>query len=109
MKDDLIDNIWEMIKTWNKINYGMRKPRIVLISSPKYYCEVLRGTYNEEIRYIKSDYNYRIEYFEIIGLKVPVIISDELPENVEYSLMLSKDYERLEKEKLYNKLYAMFE
>lgn len=109
MENELVDNIWKMIEMWNESHFGMITPEIVLISSPKYYCEVLRANYGEKIRYIKSDYHYRIEYFEIIGLKVPVIISDEMPKNVEYTLMFKKDYERQEKEKLYMKLNAMYE
>lgn len=109
MKDDLIDNVWTMIKTWNEVHFGFNPPKIVLIASPNYYHHLKSRGYKNKIYYIKSDYQYGIDFFEILWLKVPVIIDNELPKNVEYTLMFKKDYERLEKEKLYMKLNAMFD
>ena len=107
METDLIDNVYKMITKWNKDNYEMTKPEIVLISNPAYYYK-LREEYKEKIRYLKSDYQYNIEFLNIIGIKVPVVISNEMPEDVEYTLMFRNDYERLEKERLYSKFMTMF-
>lgn len=108
MENELIDNVWKMVEKWNKENFGYNQPEIVLICSPNYYGH-LRSDYEDRIHYIRSDYQYKIEFLEIIGLKVPVIIGDNLPKNIEYQLMFKKDYERQEKEKLYMKLNAMFD
>ena len=108
MEDDLIDNVWKMIEKWNEEHFGYNRPEIVLIASPNYYGHLI-SDYKDKIHYIKSDYQYKIEFLEIIGVKVPVIIDNELLKNVEYTLMFKKDYERLEKEKLYMKLNAMFD
>lgn len=105
----LIDNIYKMIKEWGKDNYW-GDPEIVLLCSPEYYCNVLRKHQDiDKSYYIKSDYDYGIEFFSIIGLKVPVIISHDLEKNTEYKLMFRDDYELLEKEKIYNKIIAMFD
>ena len=104
--DDLVDAVWEMIKKWEGSHYN--QPEIVMLCSPKYYCE-LREMYNDKICYVKSDFNYQIEFLNIIGLKVPVVIRNDMPKNVEYTLMFREDYERQEKEELYRKLYNMFE
>lgn len=109
MKDDLIDNVWTMIEKWNEVHFRFNPPEIVLIARPNYYHHLRSRDYKNKIYYIKSDYQYGIDFFEILGLKVPVIIDNELPKNVEYTLMFKKDYERLEKEKLYMKLNAMFD
>ena len=103
--NDLIDNVYKMANLWEESHYT--QPELVLVCSPKYYNE-LRTEYKDKIRYVKSDYQYRIEFLNIIGIKVPVIISNEMQENVEYTLMFRNDYERLEKERLYSKFMTMF-
>lgn len=105
--EDLIDNVYMMKEKWYESNFSMDTPKIVLICSPKYYCE-LRNNYNDKIYYEQSDYKFRIEFLRICGLKVPVIVTNEMKKDVEYILMLKKDYERLEKEKLYERFDVMF-
>ena len=108
MIDSLCDNVYQMIIKWNNENFGMKKPEIVMICKPSFYHQ-LRGEVSDKIQYIKDDYRYQIPFLNIIGLKVPVVIKNDMPQNIEYTLMFRKDYERLEKEEMYKRFLAMFD
>lgn len=107
--DKLINDFHEMVKNWEKFNsYG--DPEIVLLCSTKFYCENMLASKEFFYQYyIKSDYDNKIEFFSIMGIRVPVIISYDLDKNTDYKLMFRKEYEEIEKEKLYSKFLAMFD
>ena len=106
---NLIDNFYEMVKNWEKFNsYG--DPEIVLLCSPKFYYEDIRASKDFFAQYyIRSDFDNKIDFLSIMGIRVPTIISKDLGENVEYKLMFRKEYEEIEKEKLYHKFIKTFE
>lgn len=108
MENKLVDNVYTMIKKWDETHFSYNGPEIVMICSPEYYFKELRGKESDRIHYIRTDPNYQIEFISIIGIKIPVIVSNELNECIEYQLMFRKEYEELEKERLYKKFYAMF-
>lgn len=103
MKNDLIDNIYKMIDIWNETNYT--DPEIVLVCNAKYYTKLVEE-YLEKMMHIKNEYGIR--FLNVMGIKVPVVISEDIKKDVDYILMFRKDYERLEKERLYSKIISMF-
>lgn len=107
MNKDLIDNIYEMIKIHHENNYFSSTPEIVMICTPKYYCETIRANQEQRICYLGDDIKNNFIRLEIIGLKVPLIL-EELENNVQYKLMFREDYERLEKEKMYQRFINMW-
>ena len=83
------------------------KFNVVIQITPKAYYE-LRAEGNEMIKYINTDFIEKIDFINLCGLKTPVIINNSLPENVEFIIQTQKDYERIEKQKLYERLNKMF-
>ena len=78
-----------------------RHLQVVILISPKAFTELM----NEE-----NIYNNNFIYYVFLGgRKTPIIIRNDLPENVEFILKSRKDYEREEEEELLNKFYKMFE
>jgi hypothetical protein len=108
MIDSLCDNVYQMIVKWNENTYCISEPQIVMICKPSFYYQ-LQSEVSDKIQYIKDDYQYQIPFLNIIGLKVPVVIKNDMPKNIEYTLMFRKEYERLEKEEMYKKFIAMFD
>lgn len=106
----MIDKI---IEAYGELRFKMKdvhlfeKFNVVIQITPKAYYE-LRAEGNEQIRYINSDFIEGIDFINLCGEKTPVIINNTLPENVEFIIQTQKDYERLEKEKLYERLNKMF-
>ena len=47
-------------------------------------------------------------FINLFGGNTPIILTEELPENVLFQIMTQKDYERIEKEKLIEKFNKMF-
>ena len=65
--------------------------------------------FREEQPYgIRRDSDDEIYYTVLCNNKTPIIISDELPKDVEFIIQTQKDYERLEKEKMFERFNKMF-
>ena len=105
--NELIDNIYKMIEKHNETNYLKEAPEIVMICTPKYYCETIRSQYDHRLHYLRDDAKNRFIVLEIIGLRVPLIL-DELENNIQYKLMFRKDYEMEEKEKMCKRFLDMW-
>ena len=45
---------------------------------------------------------------KLVGRATPVIINDELPEEVEFQMMTQQEYERMEKEEMFRRFDKMF-
>ena len=60
----------------------------------------------EEVRFYNNDEFY---YIELLGRKTPIIIENDLPNNVEFIMQSQREYEREEEHKLFAKFYRMFE
>lgn len=77
--------------------------QVVIIISLKEMSELL-----DEERYIERDRIADCHYTSMFGRKTPIIIRNDLPENVEFIIQGQKDYERQEQERLLDKFYRMF-
>lgn len=107
MIENLCEAVYKMYSDYSRDRYTAKEPQIVLLCSPKTYCEI-RGTYYEKIRYEKNSRKYDIPILYIIGIKVPVIIRRDMPENVEFQIMYREDYERLKQEELFKEFMEMW-
>lgn len=77
--------------------------KVVIIISPKGMSELLA-----EEHYIETDTKTECHYTSMFGLKTPIIIRTDLPENVEFIIQSQADYEKQEKERQLDKFYKMF-
>ena len=77
---------------------------IVILMQPKTFIE-LRSELNGDI---KRDKDLGVNFIYIFGRATPVIINDELPEDVEFQMMTQQDYERMEKEEMFRRFDKMF-
>jgi hypothetical protein len=107
--NDLIDNIYKMIRIHEENNYFSKAPEIVLLCTPEYYHKTIRAEKDQRIYYLGNDIGKDFLRLEIIGLRVPLVIDSELKDNIQYTLMFREDYERLEKEKMYKRFLDMWD
>jgi hypothetical protein len=77
--------------------------RVVVILSPKAMSELL----NEE-KYIEFDRYAECSYTSMFGQKTPLILRNDLPENVGFIIQSQEEYERQEKERMLDKFFRMF-
>lgn len=77
--------------------------QVVIIITPKGMSQLL-----DEERYIERDIKADCHYTSMFGKKTPIIIRNDLPENVEFIIQAQKDYERQEQERLLDKFFRMF-
>ena len=111
MSEEISKAYYDMISNYyfdKRYMTEYNKAQVVLIISPKAYYE-LRAELNDKAKYMKSCFNENIDYFSILGNKVPVIIDESLPENIDFIFQYREDYERLEQQKLFKRFYKMFE
>ena len=107
--NSLIDKILDTVHTMyfkHKQDF-LGEVSMVMIVTPKTYYE-LRAEANENITYLNTDIIHNIHFLNVAGLKLPVVIQDDLPDNVLFQIMYEEDFTRLEKEKLYERLNKMF-
>jgi hypothetical protein len=77
--------------------------KVIIVMTPKAFCEL-----RAEEPFIECNKKVECYYVELHGNKIPIVIDYQLPENVEFQIMHQKDYERIEKEKLLDKFYELF-
>lgn len=77
--------------------------QVVIIITPKGMSQLL-----DEERYIERDIKAECHYTSMFGIKTPIIIRNDLPENVEFIIQAQKDYERQEQKRLLDKFFRMF-
>lgn len=84
--------------------------KIIVIVSP-YAMVTLRAELEstQYIYYKKVDKYTGVTFFELFGQKIPFILDNTLSKDVEFQVMFRKDYERIEKEKLIEKFYKIFD
>lgn len=110
MIDKILKEYYSMKRDYHsKIYYEEEyKPmQVVIIISPKAYYKLIAEAY-KEIFYINIDNINNISFILLSGNKTPIIVEDNLPKDVDFIIQYKEDYERLEKEKLLNKLANMF-
>ena len=78
---------------------------VVIKIQPKIFSELLSELHGDIRRSIDND----CYFINLCGRKTPILITRELPEEVEFQMMTQKDYERQEKEKLITQFNQMFE
>lgn len=77
---------------------------VIVIMQPKVVWELM-----SELPYgMQRDKDIDCHFIELCGHKTPLLISNELPKEVEFQIMTQEDYERIEKEKLFMKFDKMF-
>ena len=81
------------------------KLNVVIKIQPKIFSELLSELHGEIGRTIDND----CYFISLCGRKTPILITRELPEQVEFQMMTQRDYERQEKEMLMTKFNQMFE
>lgn len=106
--NELIDNFYKMITIYQENNYYSKKPEIVMMCTPEYYLKTIRAEQDRRLCYLGDDIVNKFIRLEIIGLRVPLIIT-HLENNIQYKLMFREDYERLEKEKMYKRFLDMWD
>ena len=77
---------------------------VIVIMQPKIVCELM----NELPYGMQRDKDIDCYFIELCGHKTPLLISNELPKEIEFQIMTQEDYERMEKEKMYIKFNKMF-
>lgn len=77
---------------------------VVIIMHPKTFME-----FRAELPYgMRVDNDIECYFIDLFGIKTPVLMNREMPEEIEFQIMTQQDYERIEKEKLYKKFDKMF-
>jgi len=77
---------------------------VIVIMQPKVLRELI-----EEFPYgIQRDIDVDCYFIDLCGHKTPLLISNELQEQIEFQIMTQEDYERMEKEKMFKKFDKMF-
>lgn len=99
---NLIDTYLELRR---KIDVSLlRNFNVIIIMQPKIFME-LREELNGDIR---KEKNINCYFIQFCGQKTPILIDYELPKEVEFQIMTQRDYERIEKEKMIERLNKMF-
>lgn len=94
------------VKLRSKIEiHALRRFNVVVIMKPEIFNE-LRYETPEITTY--RDKEFECYFIYLCGIKTPLLINYELPEEVEFQVMTQHDYERLEQEKLYERFNNMF-
>ena len=84
--------------------------KIIVIVSP-HAMNTLRAELKstQYIYYKEVDKYTSVTFFELFGQKIPFILDNTLSKDVAFQVMFRKDYERIEKEKLIEKFYKIFD
>ena len=102
----IIDNIIETYYKYREMVIGEYKNpkhlQVVIKITPRAFTEIRA---HENIVIFK---NNGIFYIELLGRKTPIIIKDNLPNNVEFIMQSQIEYEREEQQKLFYKFNEMF-
>ena len=95
--------------------YEYRKIIVEKYENPKYLQVVIQISpiaMSEllcEERFIEKDIEADCYFTSLIGKRTPIIITHNLPEEVEFTIQSQSDYERQEKERILKRFCKMFE
>ena len=93
------------LKLRNKCEvYTYERFNVVIFMKSDTFRELI-GQDSSLIRYVKD---IDCMFVNLFGGNTPIILTEDLPENVMFQIMTQKDYERIEKEKLIEKFNKMF-
>ena len=107
MIENLCEVVYKMYNDYSRDKYITKEPQLVMLCSPECYCKI-RAEMSEKIRYERELREYNIPILYIIGIKVPVVLRRDMPEDVQFQIMYRENYERLEKEEMYRKFMDMW-
>ena len=108
MIENLCEAVYKMYSDYSRDRYTAKEPQLVMLCSPKCYHEI-RGELSDKIQYERNLKGYDIPILYIIGIKVPVIIRRDMPEEVEFQIMYRENYERQEQEEMFKRFMDMWE
>lgn len=108
MIENLCEAVYKMYNGYSRDKYTAKEPQLVMLCSPKCYYEI-REEMSDKIRYERNLKEYGIPILYIIGIKVPVVLRKDMPEDIQFQIMYRENYERLEKEEMYRKFMDMWE
>lgn len=111
MLNRLCDAVFELRQlAYSDRYFNTDDMKIIVIVSP-HAMNTLRAELKstQYIYYKKVDKNIGVTFFELFGQKIPFILDNTLSKDVTFQVMFRKDYERIEKEKLIEKFYKIFD
>lgn len=108
MIEKLCEMVYKMYTDYDRDRITTKECQLVMLCSPECYCKI-RGEMSDKIRYERDLRKYDIPILYIIGIKVPVVLRRDMPENVEFQIMYRENYERLEQEEMFRKFLDMWE
>lgn len=111
IKDRIVDEYMKMRDAWEEEYLYPNKFQVVIRMKPSTYAEMVVQCHHGDTfmpEFLVSEYR-DIMYTRLCGLKTPIILDVELAEEVEFTIQPRDIYERLEKEKLYERFIKMFD
>lgn len=101
--------IEDIVKAYNKYQSKVKNaPQdfidCVLVLNPESYMILIQECRDKMFFNLYTD----VERLEIFGEDVPIIVDEQLSENVKFLILSRAEYERQEQEKLYKRIEEMF-
>ena len=95
MINKIIDAVLQMKEKYYIDNNYQGEPQLVLLCSPKKFQEIKM----DEISYFEQFYKDKkidsTSALKIAGIDIPIILRNDIPEDVDFYLLNRKDYERI--------------
>lgn len=109
IKGDVRRMIEDIVKAYNKYQSKVKNaPQdfidCVLVLNPESYMILIQECRDKMFFNLYTD----VERLEIFGEDVPIIVDEQLSENVKFLIISRAEYERQEQEKLYKRIEEMF-
>lgn len=112
IKDRIVEQYIQIREKWLEANYLHRNLQVVIRMKTSTYAQMVMECCKDRDIYMPEFYDSEfpnIQFTRLCGVKTPIVLDDKLPEEVECTIQLRADYERLEKEKLYERFIKMFD
>lgn len=109
MINKIKDAYFEYRENIIKNNYKLNKLKIVIRINPEKFYKLIGETllHYEKI-IIEEKYENEIYYINLLGLRIPILIEDDLPKKIEFIIQSQDDYKKEAYEKILKKFYKMF-
>ena len=93
------------IKLRDKVDIStFKRFNVIILMHPKTFLE-----FRNELPYgCRVDNSIDCYFVDLFGRETPILIEKELPDEIEFQIMTQQDYERLEKEKMFERFNKMF-
>lgn len=100
--DDILETYYKYRQNVLEKYENPKHMQVVIKMKPKTFLEI---TNDKEVKIFNNGIFY---YIELLGRKTPIIIKNDLPENIEFIMQSRREYEREEQQELFNKFYKIF-